>query len=107
MCEVCAIFGAGEHWSDFGRLRNEQFPFEDIQVYREERSRRLALLTRILAPLGLAVEDWDGEAAVLLDRQGRSAIAQTLGDVWKCAESLSGRRVDPLAETFVEGIGDV
>ena len=32
MCEVCAIFGAGEHWSDFGRLRNEQFPFEDIIV---------------------------------------------------------------------------
>src|SRR3546814_5912189 len=68
MCEVCAIFGAGEHWSDFGRLRNEKFPFADIQVYRSERIRRLALLAKILAPLGLSVEDWDGEAALLVDR---------------------------------------
>lgn len=107
MCEVCAIFGAGEHWSDFGRLRNEQFPFEDIQVYREERTRRLSLLTRILAPHGITVEDWDGEAALLVDRQGRSQIAATLGDVWKCAESLSGHCVDPLADDFLEGIGRV
>jgi len=39
MCEVCAIFGAGEHWSDFGRLRDEKFPFDDIQHYRDERKR--------------------------------------------------------------------
>ena len=103
MCEVCAIFGAGEHWSDFGRLRNERFPFEDIQVYREERSRRLALLTRILAPHGVTVEDWDGEAALLVDRQGRSQIAATLGDVWKCAERLGATPFDPLAESLPEG----
>ena len=75
MCEVCAIFGAGEHWSDFGRLRNEQFPFADIQHYRRERQRRVALINDLLRPLTLTCEDWDGEALVLYDAQGRSHLA--------------------------------
>src|SRR3546814_13567527 len=104
MGEVCAIFGAGEHWSDFGRLRNEKFPFADIQVYRSERIRRLALLAKILAPLGLSVEDWDGEAALLVDRQGRSQIAHPLGDVWKSIEDLYGHRIDPLNDGLLEGV---
>lgn len=107
MCEVCAIFGAGEHWSDFGRLRNERFPFDDIQHYRDERTRRLMLLNRLLAPYGLTVEDWDGEATLLVDRQGRSQIAPTLGDLWKCMESLAGRSLDPLAQDFLRGIDSV
>src|SRR3546814_20850750 len=79
MCEVCAIFGAGEHWSDFGRLRIEKFPFADIQVYRSERIRRLALLAKILAALGLSVEDGEGGAALMSVRQDRSQTAPPLG----------------------------
>ncbi len=101
MCEVCAIFGAGEHWSDFGRERDERFPFEDIMHYRTERARRLALLTRILSPNGIRVEDWDGEACEVIGASGRSRIAPTLGDVWRLAEDLSGRSVDPLSDAFL------
>ena len=106
MCEVCAIFGAGEHWSDFGRARNERFPFEDIRFYRAERRRRLELIGRLLAPDDLTVEDWDGEAAVVYDRSGRSRLAPTLGDIWVAAEAFSGRPVDPLGPGFVTGLGD-
>jgi hypothetical protein len=105
MCEVCAIFGAGEHWSDFGRARNETFPFRDIRFYRQERARRLALLGHLLAPLGISVGDWDGEAAVVGDRHGRTRIAATLGDVWTAAEGLSGSRIDPLDPAFCAGLG--
>ena len=104
MCEVCAIFGAGEHWSDFGRARNERFPFEDIRFYRAERRRRLVLIGQLLAPAGLTVEDWDGEAAVLYDRGGRSRLAPTLGDIWVAAEALSGLVLDPLEPGFVAGL---
>jgi hypothetical protein len=103
MCEVCAIFGAGEHWSDFGRLREERFPFEDIQHYRDERKRRILLLNRILAPFAVRCEDWDGEALMVLDRSGRSKIAPTLNDVWPAAEALSGRAIDPLDVSFARG----
>lgn len=100
MCEVCAIFGAGEHWSDFARMRDTQFPFADIQHYREERRRRIALLNDLLAAVGVVCEDWDGEALALYDRRGRMKLAPALGDVWPTVEALSGFRIDPLAETL-------
>lgn len=103
MCEVCAIFGAGEHWSDFGRLRNERYPFEDIRHYRAERARRRALLGEVLGPLGLMVEDWDGETLVIYDRNGRQRLAPTLADVWPAAEALAhGRRIDPLDPALLD-----
>lgn len=106
MCEVCAIFGAGEHWSDFGRLRDEKFPFDDIQHYRDERKRRISLLNLVLAEFDVSCEDWDGEALMLFDTAGRSKLAPTLNDVWPAAEHLSGRRVDPLADGFAGGARD-
>ncbi|HEX4764870.1 MAG TPA: hypothetical protein VH414_01200 [Lichenihabitans sp.] len=104
MCEVCAIFGAGEHWSDFGRLRDEQFPFADIQHTRAQRKRRIALLNRLLSTLGLSCEEWDGESLVILDGRGRSNLAPTLSDVWSAAERLSGRAIDPLDPVFLEAV---
>lgn len=106
MCEVCAIFGAGEHWSDFARQRDERFPFEDIRHYRAERRRRIGMINTLVAPLGLLCEDWDGEALALSDARGRMKIAPTLGDVWPVIETLSGFRVDPLAETLLSPAGE-
>jgi hypothetical protein len=103
MCEVCAIFGAGEHWSDFGRLRNERFPFDDIQHYRDERKRRIGLINVVLTPLEVTCEDWDGEALMLFDKAGRSRLAPTLNDVWPAAEALSGRLIDLLDPCFAGG----
>ena len=103
MCEVCAIFGAGEHWSDFGRLRNERFPFDDIQHYRDERKRRIGLINVVLTPLKVTCEDWDGEALMLFDKAGRSKLAPTLNDVWPAAEALSDQLIDLLDPSFAGG----
>jgi hypothetical protein len=103
MCEVCAIFGAGEHWSDFGRMRDERYPFDGIQHYRDERKRRIQLLNLVLKEVDVSCEDWDGEALMLYDKAGRSKIALTLNDVWPAAESLSGRCIDPLDPSFMRG----
>lgn len=100
MCEVCAIFGAGEHWSDFGRMRNERYPFDDIMHYRTERALRLGMINRILARIGLSCEDWDGEAIAVHDRSGRFKLAATLNDVWPVVEALSGTCLDPLDPSF-------
>jgi hypothetical protein len=101
MCEVCAIFGAGEHWSDFGRMRNERYPFNDIMHYRAERARRLQMISRILASVELSCEDWDGEAIAIYHQDGRFTLAATLNDVWPVAEALSGIRLDPLKPDFM------
>ncbi|MGB3643198.1 MAG: hypothetical protein WBG88_00850 [Mesorhizobium sp.] len=100
MCEVCAIFGAGEHWSDFARLRDERFPFDDIMHYRKERARRLDLLNRILGQFDLSCEDWDGEAFAVYDKSGRMELAPVLNDVWEAAERLGAVRADPLSDRF-------
>jgi hypothetical protein len=101
MCEVCAIFGAGEHWSDYGRSRDAKFPFADIQHYRAERERRIELLDRLFAGLGIGCEDYDGESLVVVDERGRTKLAPTLSDVWSAAESLSNRSIDLLDPLFL------
>ena len=103
MCEVCAIFGAGEHWSDFARLRNERFPFDDIMHYRTERKRRIVMLNALLARQDIHCEDWDGEALAVYDIAGRFKMAATLNDVWPVVEQLSGKMVDPLSPDFLSG----
>jgi hypothetical protein len=105
MCEVCAIFGAGEHWSDYGRLRDAKFPFADIQYYRSERHGRIDLLNRLLASLGLSCEDWDGESLVVVDGRGRARLAPTLSEVWSAAEGLSNRSVDVLDPLLLGVVG--
>ena len=101
MCEVCAIFGAGEHWSDFSRLRNVRYPFEDIVHYRTERKRRLAMINDILGRFGLSCQDWDGETIAVHHASGRFKLAPTLNDVWPVADELAGRKIiDPLAAGF-------
>lgn len=101
MCEVCSIFGAGEHWSDFGRLRNTKFPFEDIMHYREERKRRIDIINNLLAPHALTCEDWDGEAMAIYTRSGKFRLAPTLNDTWAVADDLAGERIiDPLSDDF-------
>lgn len=100
MCEVCAIFGAGEHWSDFARLRDERYPFDDILHYREERKRRISILNQVLSLRGLSCEDWDGEALAIVDRAGRFEMAPTLSDVWPAADRLDPGGSDPLSGVF-------
>lgn len=101
MCEVCAIFGAGEHWSDFARMRDEKFPFDDILHYRSERARRIGILNGVLAPRGLHCEEWDGEALAVYDQQGRFKLAPTLNDVWNAADGLNAKvSSDPLRPGF-------
>jgi hypothetical protein len=101
MCEVCAIFGAGEHWSDFARLRNERFPFDDIMHYRAERKRRIEMLNSLFAEENVHCEDWDGEAIAIFDAAGRFKMAATLNEVWPMVEQLSSVVVDPLSSGFL------
>jgi hypothetical protein len=100
MCDVCAVFGIGDHWTDASKLAHGMFPARDIQRHRQHRRERLAIINCLLAPLGLTCDDWDGESFALYARDGRMRIASTLGDFWKEAEALSGRVLDPLTLRF-------
>lgn len=101
MCEVCAHFGAGEHWSDHGRPRDIMQPFPDIRHYRRERARRIAFINALVEGAGCTCSDWDGDAFEVTDALGRSVIAPSLNDLWPAIEKLSGKRIDPLSPAFI------
>ena len=98
MCEVCAIFGVGGHWTESPPLQDDEFPAPEIQHHRVERRRRIALLNDWLANDRLVVGDWDGEAFVVEDDAGRRRVASDLSALWPVIEALAGHAMDPLRE---------
>ena len=98
MCEVCAIFGVGEHWTDSAPLADRGFPAAEIQIHREVRRRRISQLNEWLASDHLVVGDWDRQGFVVEDAVGRRRIAANLATLWPAIEALAGHSFDPLAE---------
>ncbi|MCE4053331.1 hypothetical protein C5U62_09745 [Pseudomonas protegens] len=87
MCGLCGLLGEDVHWSD---------PLGDELPRRRERLRRIAAINRVLAPLRLKVEDFQGSAYLLLGATGRQELASGLEQLWSLAESMLGRPLDPL-----------
>ncbi|HVO89404.1 MAG TPA: hypothetical protein VMV45_12750 [Casimicrobiaceae bacterium] len=98
MCEVCAIFGVAGHWTDAAPIGTSEEPARAIQRHRVERRRRIDLLNTWLADRRVTVQDWNGEAFVVLDAAGRMRVAADLSALWAVVESLSGSPFDPLSE---------
>lgn len=82
MCGLCGLLGEDVHWSD---------PLGDELPRRRERLRRISAINRVLAPLRLKVEDFQGTAYLLLGATGRQELASGLDQLWSLAESMSGR----------------
>jgi hypothetical protein len=55
----------------------------------------------VLKDHGVVVKDWSGSSYLLTSRTGRTAIVDTLGDIWGAAERLCGRSIDPLDEGYL------
>jgi CobQ-like glutamine amidotransferase family enzyme len=101
MCEVCAVFGVGQHWTDAADPMGSRNVAAGILENRTERAKRLQLINRILQRTGLAVSDWDGESYSVEDAQGRREIAPDLSALWRVAEGLGKVHIDPLNADFL------
>lgn len=88
MCGLCGIFENGRRWMDLAQL--------DPAALRRERLRRVAVIRTILAPVRVGVDDWHGASFVVRGPTGAVEIVDNLFDLWRRAEALSGRRIDPL-----------
>jgi hypothetical protein len=91
MCGLCGIFDDGRRWMDAGTNL-------DPAMFRRERLRRVAIIRSVLAPLRVGVDDWEGASFLVRSPTGAVEIVDNLFDLWRKAEALSGRRLDPLAE---------
>lgn len=90
MCSLCGVLMKA-HWSEEGEGRRQR-------VFRAR------LLDRVLSHFGLGVADWGGRVYVLSDGKGRTAVVEDVGALWAAAETLAGRRLDPLDAGLVAAL---
>jgi hypothetical protein len=72
---------------------------------RRARVLRLKLVNRVLAHFGLRLDEWGGRVYVLRDRTGRTAVVDDLSAIWREAERLAGRPLDPLDPELLASLG--
>jgi len=95
MCGMCGLLGGGNHWS------NTTVPGAGTGVNgsanaRRQRLLQAALANRILIPLRLRLDDFHGQSFVLSSPTGASEMVGDFAQVWKVAEQMLGRPLDPL-----------
>ena len=91
MCGACGILSGTLDWADGLR------PMPG-RTALAERYRRIALVNRLLAPSGVRLRDVGGRL-VVQSATGRTRIVADLAHVWRAADDIGRRPVDPLRET--------
>ncbi len=91
MCSLCGVL-LSESWAEQGGDRRA-------------RALRLRLLNRVLGHYGLRLDEWAGRVYVLRDRMGRAAVVEDLGSIWREAEQLAGKPLDPLDDKLLAALG--
>ena len=93
MCGLCSVL-VSSHWAEQGESRRL-------------RALRTQLLQRLLRHYGLTLDEWAGSVYVLSDRKGNTAVVEDVGALWRAAESLARRPLDPLDPTLLEALAAV
>jgi hypothetical protein len=106
MCALCGVLGGKGHWSDSASAPAVFAARTEPQTRLRERQTRTRLLNAALKHHGVVVKDWSGNAYLLSGRTGRSAIVDTIAEIWSAAERLSGRACDPLDESYLHTLTD-
>ena len=99
MCGLCGLLGAESHWAS---------SIKSGLPDRQERFQRIAQANRILGFYRLRLEDFQGVSYILSSPTGRRELVSDLGQVWRIAEQMSGRALDPLDPELLsalEGVG--
>ncbi|MDB5833982.1 MAG: hypothetical protein JWR14_3812 [Caballeronia sp.] len=89
MCGMCRLLGGGNHWS------NTTAPVADANP-RRQRLIQAALANRVLLPFRLKLDDFHGQSFVLSSPTGASELVSDFAQVWRVAERMLGRPLDPL-----------
>lgn len=89
MCGMCGLLGGGNHWSNTTSLTDGVHP-------RRRRHLQVALANRILKGFRLRLDDFHGQTFVLSSPTGASELVADFTQVWKVAEHMLGRPLDPL-----------
>jgi hypothetical protein len=98
MCALCGVLGAERDWS--ASITNSL-------PARQQRFLRIAQANRILSFFRLKLEDFQGVSYVLSSPTGRRDMISDFGQLWSVAETMTGRRIDPLDPAFLTWLSAV
>ncbi len=101
MCALCGVLGGKGHWSDSASAPAVFAARAEPQTRLRERQDRTRILNAVLKHHGVSVKDWSGNSYLLTSLTGRTAIVDTIGELWSAAERLGGRAFDPLDEKYL------
>lgn len=89
MCNACGFPAAPGHWTEAGT--------DTAHDRLRERFRRVAVLAKLLRPMGISVHDGGLVPGIQVTSSGgASTIVANLEDLWVEIERLTGRAFDPL-----------
>lgn len=102
MCAFCTLFSAEGHWSEAPTDAASAGEPVSPRDRRLERTRRVAILNRILDYYGCAIEDWAASKYIVRSRRGQAELIDSLPQVWAAVEKIAQRPVDPLEQALIE-----
>jgi hypothetical protein len=106
MCALCGVLGGRGEWSDSASAPAAFAGRAAPQTRLSERQARTRILNAVLKHHGVAVKDWSGNSYLLTGRTGRTAIVDTVGEIWAAAERIGGCTCDPLDEGYLGTLAD-
>ncbi|AMH42792.1 hypothetical protein AXG89_41620 (plasmid) [Burkholderia sp. PAMC 26561] len=89
MCGMCGLLGGGNHWSNSG------LPADSANV-RRRRHLQVSLANRILTTFRLSLDDFQGQSFILRSPTEAAELVADFSEIWKVAEKMLGRSLDPL-----------
>jgi hypothetical protein len=104
MCALCGVLGGKGHWSDSANAPQAFAGRSEPQTRASERQARVRILNTVVKHHGLAVKDWSGASYLLAGATGRTAVVETLTELWSAAERIGGKKIDPLDEKYLASL---
>ena len=104
MCALCGVLGGKGHWSDSTSAPAAFAGRHEPQTRLRERQDRVRILNFVLKYHGVIAKDWSGNTYLLTSRTGRTAIVDTVAEIWPAVERISGRICDPLDERYLSAL---
>ena len=99
MCGLCGVCGGENHWST-----HIEDPEQAHYERRRARAYRAELINRVLKPHRLVLEDFQASSFVIASATGKREMVQDLGGIWRQAELMTGRDIDPLDANFLASL---
>jgi hypothetical protein len=106
MCGLCGLWGNVEHWSSTASHAVSGGARLDDSNPVRERALQVKAVNRVARSIGIQVEDWAGASWIVKNAFGATEIVDSLPKVWRSAESLSGKQIDPLALPIIQKLED-